>query len=334
MIKVFLKERWSWIAFFVFMHFFILLVAYLDVSIAISSILYIIFLNSILFFLFLFSRYQREVAFFKELAELNEESGFSELSSASRPFEKMVEISLNEYSDRLKRNYRTQLSYLEDEKDELLAWIHEVKTPMTAMKLMIDRMEDKQLKKQLTYEWLRIHLLLDQQLHRKKIPSIQNDLFMETVDVEELIFAELRTLQSWCIQKGLGFEVELTDKLVISDKKWLSFILRQVLSNAVKYSELGDIEVKSIVESDQMQLSIKDNGRGITPRDLPRIFDKGFTSTISNQTPAATGMGLFLTKKAADALSIGIKVESAPNAGSTFTLIFSKKNEFTGVWSM
>ena len=73
---------------------------------------------------------------------------------------------------------------LEQEKDELLSWIHEVKTPLTAMHLMIDRLDDETMKTHLTYEWLRIHLLLDQQLHQKRIPFIENDLYIENIDLE------------------------------------------------------------------------------------------------------------------------------------------------------
>ena len=83
---------------------------------------------------------------------------------------------------------------LEQEKDELLSWIHEVKTPLTAMHLMIDRMDDEKLKSHLTYEWLRIHLLLDQQLHQKRIPFIENDLYIENIRFENLIiFDEIKT---------------------------------------------------------------------------------------------------------------------------------------------
>ena len=90
---------------------------------------------------------------------------------------------------------------LEEEKDDLLSWIHEVKTPLTAMHLMIERLDDETMKAQLTYEWLRIHLLLDQQLHQKRIPFMENDLYIEQTDLKVLIFREIKALQSWCIAK-------------------------------------------------------------------------------------------------------------------------------------
>lgn len=183
-----------------------------------------------------------------------------------------------------------------------MAWIHEVKTPLTAMHLIIDRMEEKALKSQLSYEWLRIHLLLDQQLHQKRISFIENDLSVEFIQLQPLIFKEIKDLQSWCIQKGIGFDIKLEAKEVLSDAKWLAFIIRQLLTNAVKYSEASEIEIKSFQKGEQTQLQVKDCGRGIDPKDVPRIFDKGFTSTTDHHDQASTGMGLYLAKKSSGAV--------------------------------
>ncbi|MCG1021189.1 sensor histidine kinase [Sutcliffiella horikoshii] len=334
MVKLFLKERQSWLVFFLCIHSLLLFIAYLDASINITSIAYYTFLSTILFIGFLVYRYQRETIFYKELKELDPTMDLSEMREANLPFEKVVQTALVHHIQYQKRRQSAHTKELELEKEEMLAWIHEVKTPLTAMKLMMDRLDDPKVKKQITYEWLRIHLLLDQQLHRRRIPSMENDLYMEKVDMEALIFDEIKTLQSWCIQKGIGFDVELSERNVVSDSKWLSFIIRQLLTNAVKYSHSGDIEIKSFTDDGLIILSITDHGLGISSRDLPRIFDKGFTSTSNHHNQAATGMGLFLAKRAADALSIYIDVKSTPAQGSTFILTFSRNNEFVDIWSM
>ena len=159
------------------------------------------------------------------------------------------------------------------------------------------------MKSHLTYEWLRIHLLLDQQLHQRRIPFIENDLYIENTDLETIIFDEIKTLQSWCIQKGIGFDIQLEVTEVLTDAKWLAFIIRQLLTNAIKYSEESDIMIYSHEQAGQTILEVKDSGRGIDPKDLSRIFDKGFTSTTNHHDNAATGMGLYLTKKAAESYS-------------------------------
>lgn len=199
---------------------------------------------------------------------------------------------------------------------------------------MIDRLDDELLKSHLTYEWLRIHLLLDQQLHQRRMPFIENDLYIENTDLETIIFDEIKTLQSWCIQKGIGFDIQLDVTEVLSDAKWLAFIMRQLLTNSIKYSENSDITIYSHDQAEQTVLEVKDSGRGIDPKDLPRIFDKGFTSTTNHRDTAATGMGLYLTKNAAESLFISIDVKSELGTGTTITLTFPKRNDFVNITSM
>jgi two-component system, OmpR family, bacitracin resistance sensor histidine kinase BceS len=334
MIKKYLLERSSWIILVLFTNLFILFVTYMDPSIPLSSVLYLVSLSMLFFVMFLILRYPRETRFYKSLAERDDDLDVTSIATPESPFEKIIEESITSQAKWLKQAASNNLMTLEQEKDELLSWIHEVKTPLTAMHLMIERIEDDVMKKHLTYEWLRIHLLLDQQLHQRRIPFIENDLYIEQIDLETLIFGEIKTLQSWCIQKGIGFELNLEVAEVLSDAKWLAFILRQLLTNAVKYSEASDITVNSYQQAEHIVLEVKDGGRGIDPKDLPRIFDRGFTSTTVHRDNAATGMGLYLAKKAAQSLFIVIGVESRLGSGTTFTLTFPLKNEFVKLSSV
>jgi two-component system, OmpR family, bacitracin resistance sensor histidine kinase BceS len=328
MIKAFLRERRSWILLFLVLQVLIFLVSYLDPSIPLEATFYIFFLSLLIFVPFLVIRYFRETKFYRSLTEWETELDLNSLTDAESPFEKMIVDSLTKQTESLKQSVTQNWVALEQEKDELLAWIHEVKTPLTAMHLMIDRLQDP-LKTQIAHEWLRIHLLLDTQLHQKRIPFIENDLFMDELDLKTVIFQEIKTLQSWCIQKGIGFEVDLEAERVLSDAKWLAFIIRQLLTNAVKYSEASDIIIKSYQEDEHTKLIVQDFGRGISDADLPRIFKKGFTSTANHHDNAATGMGLFLVKKIAQPLNIHINVQSKPGVGTTFILTFPRKNTLT-----
>lgn len=334
MILKYIIERKSWILLFIFLQLLMIIVAYLDSALQIRPILYISFLSSMIFIIFFIIRYLKETRFYKSIKEWDNHLDLSSIATAETPFEAVVEQKLTEQTALLKKDLAKSRITMEQEKDDLLAWIHEVKTPLTAMNLMIDRITDESVKAQLTYEWLRIHLLLDQQLHQKRIPFIENDLYIEKTDLQALIFKEIKTLQSWCIQKGIGFDVDLEMTEVLTDAKWLSFIIRQLLTNAVKYSEASDIVIKSYLQHDQLKLEVQDFGRGIDSKDLPRIFDKGFTSTIMHQDNAATGMGLYLVKKAAETLAIHIDADSIPGTGTTFTLTFPKKNEFLKITGM
>lgn len=334
MIRKYIIERRSWIMLFMLQQLLIIFIAFIDSEIPLQSILYLVFLSMILFTIFLVFRYNKETRFYKSLEERDDNLDLTSMTSSESPFEVIIENSMTNQTERLKKSASINLINLEQEKDDLLSWIHEVKTPLTAMHLMIDRIEDETMKTHLTYEWLRIHLLLDQQLHQRRIPFIENDLYIEESDIETIIYDEIKTLKSWCIQKGIGFDISLEVAEVLSDAKWLAFILRQLLTNAVKYSQASDIMLSSYQSAEHTILEVKDRGRGIDPRDLPRIFDKGFTSTTMHQDAAATGMGLYLAQKVATSLLIQIHVTSAIGNGTTVTLTFPQKNEFVRITSV
>jgi two-component system, OmpR family, bacitracin resistance sensor histidine kinase BceS len=334
MVKKFLIERRSWILLFLLQQMLILFIAYIDSTIPFQSILYISFISMIIFILFLIIRYKKETRFYRSLEEWVNNLDLTSINESESPFEKIIENRITNQTEQLQQIASQNRIIIEHEKDELLSWIHEVKTPLTAMHLMIERLDDPILKSQLTYEWLRIHLLLDQQLHQKRISFIENDLYIETINLKSIVFKELKTLQSWCIQKGIGFDIQLEVTDVLSDAKWLAFIIRQLLSNAIKYSETEDIIIKSYMHNEQISLEVKDFGRGIDPKDLSRIFDKGFTSTTKHDDNSSTGMGLYLTKKAAEPLLIKINVDSKLKEGTTFTLVFPKSNDLVNIIGM
>ncbi|WP_342542960.1 sensor histidine kinase [Paenisporosarcina sp. FSL H8-0542] len=334
MIRNFLTERVSWILLFAALQVFGLFIAYIDAAIPFGPILYISFLSFLLFIVFLCFRYFKETRFYRSLEDWESSLDLSEVAEPVSPFETIVERSITEQTALLKAELSENRIHLEQEKDDLLSWIHEVKTPLTAMQLMIGRVENESLKAHLNQEWLRIHLLLDQQLHQKRLTVIENDLYIEQINLESIVFTEIKTVQSWCIQKGIGFDIQLDITDVLSDAKWLSFIIRQLLTNAIKYSDASDIQIRSYSQDGQTFLDIVDQGRGIDPKDLPRIFDKGFTSTTNHREQASTGIGLYLAKKAAAPLLIKIDVESQIGQGTTVTLSFPKRNEFLNLQGM
>lgn len=334
MIKQYLKQRRSWLALLFGIHVLFVFVAFIDPQIPFTSVLYIVFLSFIGTTVFVVVRYYKETSFYKRLEQWEEPYDERELHLSERPFEHIVYNQVKQQSAQYKQDVSEYRMDLEQEKDEMLAWIHEVKTPLTTMQLMVERIDDRMLHKQLMVEWLRIDLLLDQQLHQKRIPFIENDVYIEHIELQNLLSKEIKHLRAWCIQRGIGFDLELHVQTVISDAKWLGFIVRQLLTNAVKYSEQTDIRVHSYESNDQTKVDIIDGGRGIDPKDLPRIFEKGFTSTAHPREMAATGMGLYVTRKVADTLLVQIDVTSEPDVGTTFTLIFPEKNTLVDLTSM
>lgn len=334
MIWTFLKERRTWLLLLLSIQLIILFISYIDNTIPFMSMLYIVLLLTLLCTCFVMLRYTKETKFYANMKNWDHTYDLADLRSADSPFEQIVLDAVTSQTERYKSETSHHYMLLEQEKDELLSWIHEVKTPLTAMQLMIDRLPDETLQRQLMYEWLRIHHLLDQQLHQKRIPFIQNDLYIEVSELEPIIYQEIRALKSWCIQKGIGFDVSLTETKVLTDAKWLGFILRQLITNAVKYSASSDILIESSRLDDHVVLTIQDAGRGIDPKDLPRIYERGFTSTTHHEDSASTGMGLYLAKQVADSLHIRMNVSSVLGEGTTFTLTFPGKNEFIRITGM
>lgn len=327
MIGKYIRERASWLWLLVSMQLIILLVAYLDSSIPFQSVVYIVGLNVVVCLVFIWARYLKETRFYKKLSIWDHTYDLRELDIAESPYEQIVHEAVSSQTQRYRKESSHHFIALEQEKDEMLSWIHEVKTPLTALQLMIERLPDDKLQSQMTYEWLRIHQLLDQQLHQKRIPFMHNDLFIEETELEPVLNSEIRALKSWCISKGIGFDVSLMVSCVLTDSKWLGFILRQLLSNAVKYSDSSDILIESREQDGHIILMIQDHGRGIETQDLPRIFDKGFTSTRGRMDGAATGMGLYLVCQVVQTLHMNIHVESSLGEGTIVTLTFPRKND-------
>ncbi|TGB02900.1 sensor histidine kinase [Halobacillus salinus] len=334
MIGAFLRERFAWILFFLAAQGLGLLLAFLDETLAFSSMLYFSVITLVAFLLFLAIRYKIETAFYRKLKDRSSDTDLTSLPEASLPMEQVVEETMTEELQRLKGKASQLQKETEEEKDEMMAWIHEVKTPLTTMNLIIQQVEDSRLKQSLKYEWLRIHLLLEQQLHQKRMPFMENDLYVETVDLKPLLLNEIKTLQSWCMQKGVGIDLNLKETEVLTDAKWVTFLIRQLLTNAVKYSEHSDLHISSTIRNDQVTLHVSDKGRGIDPKDFPRIFEKGFTSTVHHDDAHSTGMGLYLASKVAKVLKVDLKIESQPREGTTASLTFPKANEFTQLRGM
>lgn len=335
MVIRYLNEMRSWILFFLFSLSLMDAVILLDegIKIEISALLYINGLVIVLFLIFLIWRFQKEMKYTKALRNLSgsESEHWHDLLPEPRFFrEQQLDDFLNEVIGSLEKNLSDVKNNNLIENNYTAAWVHEVKAPLTAMKLIIDANKHELAFRKLETEWLRVHLLIDQQLSIVRLPTLESDYVLEVGQLNRLVADEIRELASWCMEKNLAIEMEGEAREVITDLKWCRFIIRQILTNAVKYSPFGgtitiDVEEK---ESGNKQLIITDEGPGIKPHDLPRIFDKGFTGGVGRIHNAATGLGLYLANTVADKIGITLSVQSEEEKGTTIFITFSKQNEF------
>ncbi|ATP42212.1 ATP-binding protein [Solibacillus sp. R5-41] len=331
MIGLFLKEHAQW-----FLFYFLSLICLngllvLDSGLYNVSIIYLNSVYSVLFFLFIGWRYLKDWTQFHRMKN----QGFEDLDRMQSPYMSlMAERFQQEFVQQTNELNNKKIQLLE-ERDDLLAWVHEVKTPLTALKIMIEHVEDSKLQTRLEHEWFRLYMLVDQQLHQTRLQTMEQDNRLEKVELHKVISSEIRSLKAWCIEKGIGFEIEDLELVIVTDLKWLAFIFRQILSNAVKYSHANS-EVRIFMSQQQgnWALHIQDSGIGIAPEDLPRIFRKSYTGSVGRESTVATGMGLYLAQNAATKLGIKLTVNSKVNEGSTVTLIFPEQNEYTKLYGM
>ncbi len=334
LVLLFIRERISWILFFVLLQLWLNLLLYLDISFQDISLAYMNAVNFGLFLAFLLWRYFKETKFLRELLEMYDhqltfDQVIAKLPKGQSVFEKIMMKELQSFVLLGKQELNDFNIKILEEKDQTLSWIHEMKTPLTSMKLMLDNVEDLEQRKRLEVEWLRMHMLLDQQLHNTRLPYIEKDTMIEDVNIQKVVYQEIKDLMPWCRIRNIGFETIDLDQKTLTDQKWLSFIVRQLVSNAVKYSKENS-EILIYVKKDTMGrliLSVKDEGTGISEADLPRIFEKSFTGRVGRESTASSGMGLYLARNAAEKLGIKITVISKVNVGSTFSLQFPLKNE-------
>jgi OmpR family two-component system bacitracin resistance sensor histidine kinase BceS len=336
MILLFLKERWTWITFIFALLIFINLLFYLDSGLSEISTSYFNIVIISLVVVFLVWRYFKETReIIKFLESLSSDGEFLFLESATlSPFQRKYFEQFQKVLGSKEILLNQSKVKLQEDTEDLLAWVHEMKTPLTAMKLMIEQVGDTKLHYRLENEWMRTHLLLDQQLHNTRLATIEKDNRLEKVVLKSIVYKEIREFQSWCMEKGIGFQIEELTEDIVSDRKWLAFIVRQILSNAIKYSGEND-EIKIYTEQDEsghLLLHIEDRGIGIQPEDLPRIFHKSYTGTIGRESVQSTGMGLYLAKNAGKKLGIQIFAKSQLNEGSVFTLQFPLQNEYQNIF--
>lgn len=331
----FLRDRLSWIFFILFALSAIDLLLWLDpgIDVEASSIIYMNALLLISFVCFLIWRYFKETAYMKELASLEDSTAMDWIEALPEAVFKQDEI-VNDFLIETGRLFSSQLQEVRKSSmvqgDYTAAWVHEAKAPLTAMKLIIDSNRNLPAVNRIEAEWLRIYLLIDQQLYISRLPTLESDYSLEEAELKELISAEIRELMSWCLEKNIAVDMDGLDKTVITDKKWSRFALRQILSNAVKYSpDSGTITISARTEeTGHTVLVVKDEGPGIAPHDLPRIFDKSFTGSTGRIQNAATGLGLYLAKLVADKIGIQLNAESELAKGTRMELAFPMENEF------
>ena len=203
-----------------------------------------------------------------------------------------------------------------DMDDYYATWVHQIKAPIAVMKVMLQQ-EDTPENRELSAELFRVEQYAEMALCYVRLGEGASDLVIQEYDLDTIIRKAVRKYAGQFIRRRIRLVYEGTAVRVITDEKWLSFIIEQLLSNAVKYTSEGSV---TIAVGDGKKLSVTDTGIGISPEDMPRIFEKGYTGYNGRLDKKSTGIGLYLCRKAAEKLGHVLTAESEPGKGSRFTI--------------
>lgn len=219
--------------------------------------------------------------------------------------------------------YRTNAQCrFSDMTDYYTVWVHQIKTPIASMRLNLQN-EDTQLSRKLSTDLFRIEQYVEMVLTFLRLNSDSTDYVIKEYDLDSIIRQSVRKFAGDFINRRLSLVYEPVNAKVITDVKWLSFVIEQVLSNALKYTPSGSITIT--LEPDK-KLCIRDTGIGIAPEDLPRIFENGFTGYNGRSDNKASGLGLYLCKRICSNLGHSITAASTVDVGTAITIDLSQYN--------
>ena len=212
---------------------------------------------------------------------------------------------------------RERLAY----KEYIEQWIHEIKTPITAMKLLCENHRTNWTK-ELLLELEKTNRFTEQALYYARSEHTEKDYSVREMALSQVVHQAIADNKYLLLQSGMRLEVEEMQDTVYSDEKWVRFILNQLIVNAVKYrTKQPVLRISTHKWQDQVVLVVEDNGIGIAASDLPRIFEKGFTGQNGRLIQQSTGIGLYLCKRLCEKLGIGITAESSEH-GTAISLSF------------
>ena len=219
-------------------------------------------------------------------------------------------------------NLRNDFLAKEKELQEyFLIWIHQIKTPITAGKLIchsdIENENIKNIKKELIY----IEDYTNMALSYLKMANHNTDMDISLVNLDDIIKPLIKKYAILFISNNIKLEYEKLNVKVITDSKWCMVVIEQLLSNAIKYTKNGIVSIS--FNEKENYLEIKDNGIGIKDSDLPKIFDKGYSGFNGRQNQKSTGIGLFLVKQILDKLGQKVKLESKLGEGTSVKVYFN-----------
>lgn len=201
-------------------------------------------------------------------------------------------------------------------------WAHQIKTPIAAMRVLLQSWEEEQTPgdqthlKELKLELFKIEQYVEMVLSYLRLGDMASDMMLQWYSLDDIVRQAVRKYSQMFILQKMKLDFTPSEDMVLTDEKWLVFVVEQLLSNALKYTRAGSISVYADKSRGAEVLVIEDTGIGIQEEDLPRVFEKGFTGYNGRKDKKSTGIGLYLCKTVMDRLGHGLWIESEVGAGT------------------
>lgn len=301
-------------------------------SIEIIIMLFLIWFIPILIYMLLdfFSKKK----FYDELIEISNKLDkkylLPEVIKKPKSYEGQILYDIIEESNRAMHEHVNEYKIMQSEYREYIeAWVHEIKTPIALTKLVAENSEGKA-KTIIQNETNKIEGYVEQVLYYSRSTDVSKDYIIKEFDIKETIKRVIRNNRYDLINGRFQIDIEEVNDAVISDEKWIEFIINQIVVNSIKYKKNGDIrsDESPIIRAytkksnNKVILTIEDNGIGIVDKDIDKVFNKGFTGQNGRVFGKSTGIGLYLCKKLCTKLGLNITLTSKYEEGTKVNIIF------------
>lgn len=263
-----------------------------------------------------YARVRRRHALLKDLGDV--ESGLPEPADIEAADYRALAERLHEARMALQSRAEAEMGALEE---YYTLWVHQVKTPIAAMRLRLQGQDTAEARALLS-ELMRVERYVEMVLTYLRLDGDGTDYVIRRVDLDALLRGVFKQFSGEFILRKLKLDYAPVDVQVLTDEKWLAFVVEQVLSNALKYTPAGTI---SVYLEAPATLCVRDTGIGIAPEDVPRVFEQGYTGLVGREDRRASGIGLYLCKRACDGLGHGIALQSVPGEGTTVRIDLSSR---------
>ena len=335
-LKNYIKDKIVYILMYIVLLITILFLLYMfrvptTLIISVTIVMVVFIIGIILYDYFIKMRFYNN--FIDNLNQLDKKYLITAIINKPRFIEgQILYDSLYEIDKSMYEEIETYKNSINDFKEYIEMWIHEVKLPIASSTLMLHNNKpdsNKKIKEQIN----RIENYVEQVLYFVRSENLEKDYLIRTYNLEEIVNKVIRKNKESLLLRRISIEIDDIDKLILSDSKWLEFIINQIVSNSIKYSKTSNSKIKfnSKTKEEFIILQIEDNGIGINEKDINKVFNKSFTGENGRNISSSTGMGLYLVNKLCTKLGHKITIESEVDKFTKVSIYFKNNKYYSDV---